>query len=124
LDAGVPDSVGEVLRERGHSVIRYREVLPEKVPDAVVCATALANGAILVAIDNDVKQHARRYGKSITSERFKRLSIIRICCNEVLAAKRLKQAMSLVEHEWIISEDKVASRLWVDIGPHFFRSNR
>jgi predicted nuclease of predicted toxin-antitoxin system len=124
LDAGVPDSVADVLKERGHHVILYREVLPEGEPDTVVCATALANDAILVAIDGDMKQLARRFGQSVKSERFKRLSIIRLCCNEVLAAKRLGQAMTLIEHEWAVSEEKVARRLWIDIGPHFVRSNR
>jgi predicted nuclease of predicted toxin-antitoxin system len=65
--------------------------LPEGEPDTVVCATALANDAILVAIDGDMKQLARRFGQSVKSERFKRLSVIRLCCNEVLA-KRLGQA--------------------------------
>jgi predicted nuclease of predicted toxin-antitoxin system len=124
LDAGVPDSVAEVLREFGHHVILCREVLPERAPDDVVCATALANDAILVAIDGDMKRLAKRFGVSNSSERFKRLSIIRLCCNELLAAKRLRQAMTFVEHEWTISEEKVARRLWVDIGPHFLRSNR
>jgi predicted nuclease of predicted toxin-antitoxin system len=82
LDAGVPDSVADVLKERGHHVILYREVLPEGETDTVVCATVLANGAILVAIDGDMKQLARRFGQSVKSERFKRLSIIRLGCNK------------------------------------------
>lgn len=124
LDAGVPDSIAEVFRKHGHLAILHREALPEKSTDAVVCATALANDAILVAIDGDMKTFAKRFGISHGSDRFARLNIIRLCCNEVLAAKRLGQAMSFIEHEWAISEEKSARRLWVEIGPHFIRSNR
>jgi hypothetical protein len=75
-----------------------------------------------------MKQFPRRFGISRTGssgdDRFARLSIIRLCCLETLAAKRLDQAMTFVEHEWVVSEDKVARRLWVEIGPHHLRSNR
>jgi predicted nuclease of predicted toxin-antitoxin system len=124
LDAGVPDSVASVFRKHGHTAILHREALPEKSTDAVVCATALANDAILVAIDGDMKTFAKRFGISQGSTRFARLSIIRLCCNEVLASKRLEHAMSFIEHEWSVSEEKAARRLWVEIGPHFLRSNR
>jgi hypothetical protein len=124
LDAGVPDSVGLVFKEYGHLVIFHREALPEKTPDDIVCATALLNKAILVGIDGDVRRFPQRYGISRGSDRFLRLNLIGLCCNEVLAAKRLKQAMSFIEHEWNVSEEKVARRLWVEIGPHHLRSNR
>jgi hypothetical protein len=32
--------------------------------------------------------------------------------------------MTLIEHEWDVSEEKVARRLWVDVGPHHIRTNR
>jgi predicted nuclease of predicted toxin-antitoxin system len=124
LDAGVPDSVGAVFEKDGHYVIHYRDVLPEKVVDQVVCATALKNNAILVGIDRDMKEFPRRFGVAPNSDRFKRLSIIRLCCNETLASKRLEQAMTLIEHEWAFSEEKFARRLWVDVGPHHIRTNR
>jgi len=73
LDAGVPDSVGQVLSAAGHDTIYHRESLPEKTPDTVVAATALANNAILVAIDRDMKQIAQRYGMTPRNTRFERL---------------------------------------------------
>ena len=124
LDAGAPDSIGDVLKKYGHHVIFHREALPEKTSDALVCAAALANDSILVALDSDMKQFPKRFGISQSSNRFERLSLIRICCNEVLAAKRLEQAMSFIEHEWNVSEEKTSRRLWVEIGPHHLRSNR
>jgi predicted nuclease of predicted toxin-antitoxin system len=124
LDAGVPDSVGATLEKHGHEVLYYRDVLPEKTADAIVCATALANEAILVAMDSDMKQFPKRFGISQSSSRFDRLNIMRLCCSEVLAAKRLDQAMTLIEHERIFSGEKSARRLWIEIGAHHLRSNR
>lgn len=112
-----------MLKQSNHRTILHREALPDGTADAVVCSTALANGAILVAIDRDMKQLSKRFGIG-SSDRFARLSLIFLCCNETLAAKRLQQAMSFIEHEWNVSEEKAARRLWVDIGPHFLRTNR
>lgn len=89
LDAGVPDSVGGVLTKHGHEVIYHRNILPERTPDPVVALTALANKAVLVAIDNDMKQLVQRYGMTPQNDRFARLSLIRLCCDEALASKRL-----------------------------------
>lgn len=124
LDAGVPDSVADALRQQGHVVILHRDALPEKSTDEVVCATALANGAILVAVDADMKQMAKRYGVTPKGDRFDKLSIIRLCCNETLASKRLDQSLSLIEHEWKFAAAKTARRMWVDVGPHFIRTHR
>lgn len=51
----------------------------------VVAATALANDAILVAIDKDMKQIAQRYGMTPRNTRFERLSLIQICCDEIFS---------------------------------------
>ena len=124
LDAGVPDSVGMAFQSRGHAVILHRDVLPEGTPDTQVALSALASAAILVALDRDMRQLAQRYGISQGTDRLARLSLIRLGCNEALAAKRVELAMSLIEHEWAISQEKAARRMWIDIGPHYLRSNR
>lgn len=90
--------------------------------DELVCIAAEANDAILVAFDNDMKQAARRQG--INSTRFKRLSLLKFACEEPMAGKRLEEAMSLVEHEWLVSTEKAARRLFVEIGTHVLRSHR
>lgn len=94
--------------------------MPEKTPDPVVAATAMANSAILVAIDKDMKRIAQRYGATPTNDRFAKLSLIRLCCEEGLAAKRLLHALSFVEHEWIISQQKTARCMWVESAPISF----
>lgn len=105
-------------------MILHREILPEGASDTQVAATALANGAILVALDHDMRQLAQRYGVSQGTDRFARLNLIRIGCSEIQAAKRVEQAMTLIEHEWVISLEKAARRMWVDIGAHSLRTNR
>lgn len=124
LDAGVPDSVAKVLTKHGHTAILYREVLPEKVADEVVCATALANNAILVAVDGDLKRLAKQYGVTPRGDRFNRLHVIRLCSNETQAATRLEQSLSLIEHEWQFVLRRASRRLWVDVAGHFIRTYR
>ena len=124
LDEGVPDSIGRVFEQRGHTVIYHRDVLTQGAPDEVVCGAALSNDAILIAVDGDMKRLAKRYGSAPSSARFARLNLIRIGCNGNLGAQRADQAMSLIEHEWAFSGLKTARRLWVDIAPHYIRSHR
>jgi predicted nuclease of predicted toxin-antitoxin system len=62
LDAGVPNSVGRALAETGYEVLFHRDVLPDETPDEVVCVTAVENKAVLVAVDNDMKQLAKQHG--------------------------------------------------------------
>lgn len=115
-------SVGHAFEEQGHEVIYLWEATPRGSDDPVVCAAALANDAILVALDADMKAIARGHG--IGSQRFKRLSLIKLSCPEPSAAARVAGAISLVEHEWLISEGKAARRLFVEIGAGFIRTLR
>lgn len=124
LDAGVPDSVGRTFQQDGHVVFFHRDVLPERTPDHAVCVTAIENDAILVAIDGDMKQLPKRYGKSLQDGRYEKLNIIRLCCNEVMAAKRLQQALPLIEMEWEFANAKPSRRMWIDIREHVISTHR
>jgi predicted nuclease of predicted toxin-antitoxin system len=86
--------------------------------DRLVVATAILNKAVLVAVDGDMRRMVRRFGAPGNSEKYYGLNLISICCNEVLAAKRLTQAMSFIEREWRFACEKTARRMWVDIEPH------
>ncbi|PCK81482.1 DUF5615 family PIN-like protein [Rhizobium sophoriradicis] len=121
LDAGVPISVGRTLQEHNHSVIFYPEVLPEKATDLHVCETALRNDAILVAIDGDMRRIANRFGNN---PRFDKLSLLHFGCNEALAAKRLTQAMALIEAEWAFKLEKASRRLWFEVTGQYFKTVR
>jgi predicted nuclease of predicted toxin-antitoxin system len=124
LDEGTPIAVAEPFVSRGHYVIYHREVMDSGAKDDVVAATAILNNAILVAVDADMKRLVRRFGSPNNSERYKRLHLIFLSCDQVLAAKRLDHAMSFVEGEWAVTCEKAARRLWLDIGPHRLTSYR
>ena len=101
VDQCVPESVARTLESHHHDVIRLRERIAPDSPDNLVAAVSQSNDAILLTMDGDFKAIARRHG--IGSTRFRRLSLLRFeRCRESAAAKRLEEAMSLIEHEWDI----------------------
>ncbi len=104
LDESVPDSVGRVFSQQGHSVILLREAIATGAPDLLVCAAADANDATLVALDGDMRQIAKANG--VGGGRFKSLSLIKLSCRTSQAAARVDEAMSLIEHEWQYSLGK------------------
>jgi hypothetical protein len=122
LDEGVPAAVGEMFETHGHEIIPFEDVVKRGSLDVLVCTAAQANEAILVAFDGDMKQIAKRHGMS--HDRFSRLNLIKFSCPEPMGHKRLKFAMSFVEHEWKISDAKVARRLYVEIGKQFLKTYR
>lgn len=122
LDEGVPDSVGRVCTSFAHEVIYLRDAIATGSPDELVCTAAQENDAILVACDGDMRQLAKKYGFS--NSRYKKLNLIKISTTSPRAASRMQQAMSLIEHEWKISEAKMARRLYVEVSPAVIRTYR
>lgn len=122
LDEGVPDPVGKVFSARGHLVILMREAIDKGSPDALVCAAAEANDAILVACDGDMKQLAKRYG--VGAGRFRKLNLIKFTTTAPRYVSRAQQAMSLIEHEWGISELRQSRRLYIEIMTDIIRIMR
>jgi len=114
LDNGVPDSVGKEFEDSGHEVIYLRNAIAADSPDQLVCAFAEANDAILVAFDGDMKQLAHRHG--VEKRRFRTLSLIKLSCRQPNAAARVREAMSLIEHEWNFSAGTSDRRIFIEIG--------
>ena len=85
--------------EAGHEVGFLNKTLARGASDQLVCAIADINEAILVAIDGDLKRIAQGHG--IGARKFLKLGLIKISCFEPDAAKRVREAMSLIEHEWL-----------------------
>lgn len=114
LDEGVPRAVGRLLSAEGHIVIYLEEAVALGSEDQIVATAAIANDCILIALDGDMRVIAKRNG--ISNSRYKSLSLLKLSCNEVQAANRVKQFLPLILSEWFISEEKRARRLYVDIG--------
>jgi len=76
---------------------------------------------ILVALDADMKRLANRSG--VGRARFRRLSLVRLVCRETRAAGRVRDALSLIVHEWT-RPDARERRLFIEIGDSFIRTHR
>lgn len=122
LDEGVPRSVGRMLEGAGHVVIYLQDAIATGSTDDIVVAAALANDAILVAVDKDMRTSARRH--RISQRQFKDISLLQLRCRETLAAHRVEQALSLIELEWQWAEGKSARRLFIEIGASRITINR
>lgn len=122
LDEGVPDSVGRAFASSGHEVTYLNRELVRGSSDHLVCEIAQINEAILVAIDGDMRRLAQGHG--IGAKRFRRLSLIKLSCRETRAAKRVVEAMSLIEHEWAHRVAHGNRRLFIEISDDVIRSFR
>jgi predicted nuclease of predicted toxin-antitoxin system len=113
LDEGVPDSVGHAFMAAGHQVAFLNKTMVRGSSDPLVCVIADINDAILVALDGDMKRIAQGYG--VGGRKFLKMGLIKLSCYEPDAAKRIQEAMSLIEHEWNFSAGKPGRRIFVEI---------
>lgn len=103
IDQNVADSVGRALIAAGHEVIHLRDVMPVRTVDPVIAIGCSHSGHVLVTHDNDFRQIAKRM--QITQRAYrKRLHRLQLACLEPNAAKRVKEALSLVEEEWRLND--------------------
>ncbi|MDF1747585.1 MAG: DUF5615 family PIN-like protein [Alphaproteobacteria bacterium] len=122
LDEGVPVMTGDALVEAGHEVIFFNQSgVAKGSADPVVCISAAANNAILVAHDRDMKTLAKGHG--VTPARFKKLNLLSLTCRESAGPSRINDALSLIEHEWKESI-KRGQRLHIVIGDSVIRTHR
>jgi predicted nuclease of predicted toxin-antitoxin system len=100
-DNNVPDSVAQALIDAGHKVTRLRDVMLPDSSDPVIAVACSTSGHVLVTHDNDFRGGgaAKRLGLSRREYRTK-LHRIQMRCEEPRSARRIKDAMSLIEHEW------------------------
>jgi hypothetical protein len=88
----------------------------------VVCAFAEVSASILVALDGDMKRIAQGFG--VGAGRFRRLNLLKLSCFEPVAARRVGEAMSLIEHEWLVPRPDGERQLFVEISACTIRTNR
>jgi hypothetical protein len=106
----------------GHQVAFLNKTIARGSSDQLVCVLADINDAVLVAIDGDMKRIAQGHG--VGSRRFLRLGLIKLSCREPDAAARVSAAMSLIEHEWTVTEGKQGRRIFVEISDTVMRTFR
>lgn len=111
-----------MLQEAGHEVIFLHEAIATGSNDDLVASAAIANEAILVAIDKDMRTSAKR--NKISLNQYKRLSLLQLRCRETQAANRVRQALTLIEAEWNWAENKSSRRLFIEIGDSRIITNR
>jgi predicted nuclease of predicted toxin-antitoxin system len=122
LDEGVPDSVGQVFQEFGHEVTYLNRTSARASTDHLVCKIADITDAVLIALDGDMKRIAQSHG--IGAAKYLKLGLIKLSCREPTAARRVKSAMSLIEHEWAHGESNPHRRIFVEIGDRVIRTFR
>jgi predicted nuclease of predicted toxin-antitoxin system len=124
LDEGVPSAVGVVLGNAGHKVISLNkgDHIPRGSKDLMVCAFAVMNDAILVAMDGDMKTIAKRHGA--TNSIYAKLNLLKLSCSEVEAAERVRSALTLIEHEWHVNASATGRRIFIEIMSKVIRTNR
>ena len=115
----MPDSVGQYLIDRGHDVVRVRDVMAVDTKDPIVAEAAMQDSRVLLSWDKDFNQQKFR------KERYKSLSRIAFCCPEPDDKKRISELIDLVEFAFlraasspvvlVIASDKVMIR----DHPHF-----
>ena len=118
LDNNVPDSIGDYLQSRGHSVFWQRAHIPADSPDPIVATTAMEAGRILVTQDKDFNN--QRFMK----ERYAHLSRISLVgpAHTLLAA--VKEHIDLIEYQWARGISQGATRMiaFVKAGDIRFKS--
>jgi len=123
FDHNVPDSVARVFRDRGHTVTFLRDIMPIDSPDPVVAAVGDMEGAILVSCDHDFDAIAPRILRGMRA-RFRKLSRLSVRCAEFHAARRIEEAMELIELEFRIAQERSDKRMFIEVQTTGIKTNR
>lgn len=120
-DQNVPDSVGKVLLAAGHKVTRLRDVMATTTADPIIAVACSQSGHVLVSHDSDFRQISKRL--KISQKQYqKSLHRIQLGCLEPNSAKRILDALSLIQLEWrLIKKDQP---MVIDIRDKSIRTSR
>jgi hypothetical protein len=92
-------------------------------PDPVVATVGDMDGAILVSCDHDFDAIAPRILKGVRA-RFRKLSRLSIRCAEFHAARRIGEAMELIELEYRTAQSRSDKRMFIEIQTTGIKTNR
>lgn len=123
MDNDVPDSVADMLRERGHITERVRDLFPTDTPDPVIAAYADSRSAIVVTCDKDYKRWIQRQ-PDLNQQRYRRAGRINLECPQAQARRRLEQFMETVEFEYDLAQTRRDKRCIFEITSSYMRIER
>lgn len=89
-DHNVPDSVGRILVDLGHDVVRLRDVMAIDTTDPIVARAAIEDGRILISWDRDFNK------QRFAQPRFAELSRLLMSGPEMEGAARLEAVFDVV----------------------------
>jgi predicted nuclease of predicted toxin-antitoxin system len=113
LDEGVPKQIGDELKSNGFYVIPFVEAAVPGTPDNVVADIAIANEAVLVAVDRDMREIAKALG--VSKSRYKRLSLLAFRCREPDAIRRLSVAIPYIQLQLKLTKNNQGRRLFIEV---------
>ena len=123
LDENVPFNVADMLFGHGHGAVFIRDYVPPGSPDPLVATIAEQLNAVLISFDGDFQHIAPRVPQGERA-RFRSLSRIWMRCYEPDGAERLELALSLIESEYALAQQKVDKRMQMQVGRSFLRTDR
>jgi predicted nuclease of predicted toxin-antitoxin system len=122
-DADVPDSVGDFLIEAGHEVTRLRHVMLQNSNDPVV-ATACREAGLVLITHNYRDFRKISHDLQMTRGRFDSLHRVELVCSQVIAARRIKQEIGLIQSEWANHPEDAEFGIRIVIGDNVVRIDR
>ncbi|WP_269583263.1 DUF5615 family PIN-like protein [Roseibium sp. Sym1] len=123
LDENVAVSVLNKLRELDFEAEFIRELIPEGSADPLVSFVAEDQRCVLVSHDGDFQKIAPRIPDG-QKQRFRKLSRIKLNCDEFKAAKRIEQTIDFIQSEYQVAQSKRDKRMILQIGKSYVRSDR
>jgi predicted nuclease of predicted toxin-antitoxin system len=123
LDENVPKDMADMLIRHGHTSVYIRDYVPPGSPDQLVATVAQELNAVLISFDGDFQTIAPRIPKGQRT-RFRSLSRIWMRCFEPDGADRLEQALSLVESEFALAQQRADKRMLMQVGTSYLRTDR
>lgn len=98
-------------------------MLPTDTPDPIVAKTSQDLEAILISDDGDFKKVAGRRPNA-HKPRFRKLSRVNMKCKHAVAATRIAAAITLIEFEYEIAQERADKRMIIDVQPTLIRTLR
>lgn len=123
LDENIAYPVLKLLQANHHECEYIRELIPVGSVDQLVAFVAEDRSAVLVSHDGDFEKISSRIPDG-QKTRFRKLSRIRLKCNEFQSAIRIEASLDFIRAEFDLAQLRRDKRMILTIGTSFIRSDR